>query len=108
MEGEEEAELELDGDLELEADLIAQKPRTIDYTEFAFDGFGRHEVEFVVLESAPPQHHLPLREIANNEVEIMIQKILLTKCYDAKMRMHHSLRKQDINTQVLGKRRKEY
>ena len=71
----EEAELELGGeDLELVADLIAEKPQTIDCIEFAFDRFHHHEVGDFVLESAPPQHHLPLREIANNEVEIMIQK----------------------------------
>ena len=73
--------MELDEDLELEADLIAEKPQTIDYIKFAFDRFRHHEVGFVVLESAPPQHHLPLHEIANNEVEIMIQKNILTKCY---------------------------
>ena len=28
---------------------------------------------------------------------------LLTKCYDARIRMHHSLKKQDTNTQVLEK-----
>ena len=69
------AEWELgEEDLELVVDLIAEKPQIIDCTEFAFDRFGHHEVEFVVLESTPPQHHLPLREIANNEVKIMTPK----------------------------------
>ena len=67
-EGEEVAEWELV--VVTDSDLIAEKPPIIVDTQFAFGQCDHHEVEFVVLESTPPQHHLPLREITNNEVKI--------------------------------------